>query len=53
VPDVAARRRHLLELTLHLDPEGLTQPIESADRNAYLKRLHDDALVAQNGSGLM
>jgi DNA-binding NarL/FixJ family response regulator len=36
-------------LILLLDADGLTQLIESGDRNAYLKKLHTDALIAQNG----
>jgi ActR/RegA family two-component response regulator len=36
-------------LVLLLDAEGLTQLVEAADRNAFLKKLHTDALVAQNG----
>jgi ActR/RegA family two-component response regulator len=36
-------------LVLLLDAEGLARLVESSDRNAYLKKLHGDAMVAQNG----
>jgi ActR/RegA family two-component response regulator len=46
--DMLARRKDHL-LILLLDDAGLTKLIESDDRNAYLKKLHTDALVTQNG----
>jgi ActR/RegA family two-component response regulator len=36
-------------LILLLDGSGLAKLVESPDRNVYLKKLHDDALVASNG----
>jgi ActR/RegA family two-component response regulator len=48
-------KQHLLRdgkdntLILLLDADDLTQLVEASDRNAYLKKLHTDALIAQNG----
>lgn len=36
-------------LILLLDAEGVNRLVESDNRNAYLEKLHADALVAQNG----
>lgn len=36
-------------LVLLLDAQGLTNLVETGDSNAYLKKLHADAVVAQNG----
>lgn len=44
---LSRRTDHLLILLL--DAEGLNALVETRDRNAYLKKLHTDALVAQNG----
>lgn len=46
--DLLSRRKDRL-LILLLDVDGLTRLVESTDRNAFLKKMHTDALVAQNG----
>lgn len=46
--DLLSRRKDSL-LILLLDAGGLTGLVESSDRNAFLKKMHTDALVAQNG----
>jgi ActR/RegA family two-component response regulator len=46
--DLLSRRKGSLFILL-LDAGGLTGLVEAPDRNAFLKKLHTDALVAQNG----